>query len=413
MASVAAPPPARDKSYELWVLVWLTLANGIVAFDRLTVAFLAPYIVSDLGLSNAQVGWLAAALSGAIALSAFFGGRLADRTGKRKLLLIACTIIFSLGSGAGGLAMSFAVLFAARFVLGVAEGPMVPISQTVMAETSAPARRGMNMGIMQMVGAFGLGAMLGPIIATQIAEEYSWRVALFLSAVPGLLVAGVLWYFLKPDPARPAAAATDNGSVMEALAALLRIPNMRAALGVAALFTAWLVLQNTFLALFLVEVKGLAPTTVGGVLSMGGLAGIIGGVGLPLLSDRIGRKPVVVGATLAGLLCPIALLALPGDPVLLGGAILLGWLPLGIAPLYCATIPTESVPPALATTAVGLAMGTAELVGGVLAPSLAGPVADAYGLSSVLYICMGLAVAAALFALLLRETAPCIIAKEA
>ncbi|MCP5395427.1 MAG: MFS transporter [Sphingomonadaceae bacterium] len=399
----------RDTRYELGLLVLLTLANGVVAFDRLTVAFLAPYIVADLHLSNAQVGWLAGALSGAIALSAFFGGRLADRSGKRKAILIACTVLFSIGSGAGGLAMSFAMLFAARFLLGVAEGPMVPVSQTVMAETSAPERRGMNMGIMQMVGAFGLGAMLGPIVATQIAETQGWRVALFLSAAPGLVLAAIMFLFMKRDVPPPASVSRETGSVLEALTALLRIPNMRASLGVAALFTAWLVLQNTFLALYLTEVKGLSPTAMGGVLSMGGLAGIIGGVGLPFLSDRIGRKPVVVGATLAGIACPVALLALPGDPLLLGGAILLGWLPLGIAPLYCATIPTESVSPAMATTAVGLSMGTAELIGGVAAPALAGPVADAYGLASVLYICIALALAAAMVALFLKETAPCIV----
>ena len=63
MATIAAP---RDRGYELTLLLLLTLANGVVAFDRLTVAFLAPYIVSDLGLSNAQVGLLAGALSGMV-----------------------------------------------------------------------------------------------------------------------------------------------------------------------------------------------------------------------------------------------------------------------------------------------------------------------------------------------------------
>src|SRR5688572_15520444 len=108
MAITTAQP--RNRRYEITLLLVLTLANGVVAFDRLTVAYLAPYIVADLGISNAQLGLLAAALSGAIALSAFFGGRLADKTGKRKLILIVCTILFSLGSGAGGFAMTFLAL---------------------------------------------------------------------------------------------------------------------------------------------------------------------------------------------------------------------------------------------------------------------------------------------------------------
>lgn len=396
----------RGKGYEIALLAVLTLANGVVAFDRLAATFLSPYIVSELKLDNAQLGLLAGALSGAVALSAFLGGQLADRTGRRKALLIACTLVFSLGSAAGGFALGFATLFAARFLLGLAEGPMVPVSQTIMVETSAPARRGFNMGVMQMAGAFLLGAMAGPIVATRIADAHGWSSAFFLSAVPGLALAGLMLLLVKPD--RPVAHAAGQAppSLLGALRQLLGIANMRAALLVAALFTAWLVLQNVFLPVYLTTAKALPAATMGVVLSMGGIAGVIGGAALPLLSDRIGRRPVVIGACLAGLIAPVAILLLPPDPLLLGAAILLGWLPLGIAPLYCATIPTESVPPALATSAVGLSMGTAELLGGVVAPALAGVAADAYGLGAVLLICAGLALAAALAALLLKETAP-------
>jgi len=407
LATIAQPAP-RGRSYEIGVLLLLTLANGVVAFDRLTVAYLSPYIVADLGVSNAQLGLLAAALSGAIALSSFFGGRIADGTGRRKAILVICTVVFSIGSGAGGLAATFAVLFAARFLLGVAEGPMVPVSQTVMAETSAPERRGLAMGFMQMVGAFGIAGILGPIVATQLADSIGWRHTMFLSVLPGLLLALALVFFLKPDPKQAPPPHPDAANFIAALGQLLRIPNMCVALAIAAMFTAWLVLQNTFLAVFLTEVKGLAPTTAGTVISMGGVAGIVGGIGLPFLSDRIGRKPVMVGAAAAGICCPIGLLLLPGDPTLLGAAILLGWIPLGIAPLYCATVPTESVSPALATSAVGLSMGTAELFGGVILPPIAGGLADRFGLPSVFYICIALAVGAALAGLFLKETAPCI-----
>ena len=399
---------AITRKYTITLLLLLTLANGIVAFDRLTVSYLSPYIVADLGISNAQLGLLAAALSGAIAVTAFLGGQLADKTGKRKMILIVCTIIFSIGSGAGGLATTFIVLFAARFLLGVAEGPMVPISQIVIAENTRPEQRGVAMGFMQMVGAFGIAGVLGPIVATQLAEAYGWRLTLFISVIPGLLLALGIYFFLRPDqPPKPAAAGAKKSNIWADISTLLAIPNIRLALIIAGAITAWLVLQNTFLAVFLTDVKGLDPTTAGQVIAMGGFAGIAGGIGLPFLSDRIGRKPVMVGASLAGIGCPIALLLLPGDPVLLGTAILVGWLPLGIAPLYCATVPTESVAPVLATSAVGLAMGVAELFGGVILPPIAGRLADSFGLNSVFYICIGLALLGAFAALFLRETAPC------
>jgi sugar phosphate permease len=145
---------------------------------------------------------------------------------------------------------------------------------------------------------------------------------------------------------------------------------------------------------------------MGWVLGMGGIAGVAGGLALPALSDRFGRRPVAAIGAFAGIAAPLAVLLLPPSPILLAVAILLGWTVLGIAPLYCAVIPSESVPPALVTTAIGLSMGTAELLGGVVAPFIAGRAADGFGLSATLYLCIGCAVAAGLVCLRLEETMP-------
>lgn len=392
------------RRYELGLLALLTSANGVVGLDRLTASFLSPYIVAELHLTNTQLGLLGASLSLAVALSAFLLGRLADATGRRKAILVTATIIFSLGSALGGFAAGFGLLFLARFALGLAEGPMVPLSQAAMAAASAPQRRGFNMGLMQMAGAFLLGAMIGPVLVTRIADAYGWRAAFFLSGVPGLLLALALALFMRDGP-RPAPG-TRSEPIGRVLADLWRIRNMRLSLAIAALFSAWLMVQNVFLPVYLTQVKGLAPTTMGWVIGMGGLAGIIGGIGLPALSDRVGRRPVVAGACFAALAAPVALMLLPGEPVPLAIAILIGWLPIGMAPLFCAVIPSESVPASLVTSAIGLSMGVAELIGGVVAPFLAGQAADRFGLGATLWLCVACTLAAGLFALRLEETAP-------
>lgn len=405
MASSAAALP-RGQSTILGLLIVLTLGNGVVGFDRQAVAFLAPYIVAEMGLTNAQIGGTASALSLAIALSSFFGSQIADRSGRSRAILIGCTVLFSLLSGVSGLATTFIFLLVARFSLGLAEGPIVPISQALILKSSSPQRRGLNMGFMQMVGAFGIAGFLGPVVATQLAEAHGWRTALFLSVLPGLAVAALMVFMIKPDPKGPVVVDPHRPSMLASLGQLLKIRNMQVSLAVAGLITAWLVLQSTFLVLFLTQVKGLAPTTAGWVIGMGGWAGLIGGISLPLLSDRIGRKPALVFGALAGTIGPIALLLAPADPLVLAICVLVGWLPLGIAPLYCATVPTESVSPALATTAVGLAMGFAELFGGVILPPIAGQAADVFGLQAIFYICIGLALLASLAALFVKETAP-------
>lgn len=407
MATLAQAAP-RDRRYELTLLGVLTLGNGIVGFDRQTVAYLAPYIVADMGLSDAQLGWVASALSLGIGLAAFFGSQYADRTGVRKWLLVGCTLGFSILSGTSGLATSFALLMLARFLLGAFEGPIIPIGQTLILHHSSPQRRGLNMGFMQMVGAFGIAGTLGPIVATQLGEAYGWRTAMFLSILPGLIVAALMALFLKPDQPRPETVAPQpRGSLLSDFSQLLAIPNIRISLGIAGFFTAWLVLLTTFLVIYLTANKGLSPTIAGGTMAMFGPAAALGGVALPWLSDRIGRKPVLVLGSLLGVIGPLLIIVLPGDPVLLGAAIFVGFVPLGIGPLYCATVPTESVGPALATTAVGLTMGFAELFGGVILPPVAGVLSDAFGREAIFYLCIGLAIGTSFVALFLRETAPC------
>jgi MFS family permease len=406
MATQAAEEAKTQRNSMIALMLVLTLGNGIVGFDRQTVAFLAPFIVDDLGLTNEQIGWTASALSIAIALSSFFGSQLADRTGRRKLVLIACTLLFSLLSGVAGLALTFAVLLASRFALGLAEGPIVPVSQTMIMQASSPKWRGFNMGFMQMVGAFGIAGFLGPIVATQLGASYGWRTAMYLSIVPGLIVAALMVFLVRPDAKQAPRPTEQRRPLLTDFAELLKIPNVRASLAIAGLITAWLVIQSIFLTLFLTQVKGLETTTAGWVIGFGGIAGLVGGISFPALSDRVGRKPVLLLGSLAATLGPIAMLLLPGDPVLLSIAMALGWLPLGIAPLYCAIVPSESVSPALVTTAVGLAMGFAELFGGVIIPPIAGRAADAFGLEAVFVICIGLALASAIAALFLKETAP-------
>ena len=101
-----------------------------------------PFVQPDLGLNNTQVGMLASALSLTWACAAFGIGVVSDKTGSRKGLLIIATLAFSVCSFLSGIATSFAMLLAARLLMGAAEGGVMPISQAlVAAEVRAGAAR--------------------------------------------------------------------------------------------------------------------------------------------------------------------------------------------------------------------------------------------------------------------------------
>jgi MFS family permease len=396
-----------SRGYETAVLLILALVNGVVALDRLAVNFLSPYIIADLGLSNTQLALLSSALSGAISISGLLFAALADRTGKQKTILVCMLVAFSLMSGGAGIAISFATLFLARLALGVTEGPLVPLTQTIMGAASAPTRRGFNMGTMQIGGAFLVGAMLGPILAVQFAERIGWQATFFLSALPGLVSALLVVLFVRqPVQARSSASETATAPAeLPSIRELLRSRNLLLSMAIASLFTAWITIQNVFLPRYLTELMGYTPQTMSWMLSLSGLGGLVGGVLIPALSDRFGRKPMTVLTGFASVLVPLALLTVASAPAMLGIAFVVGGLVVGCAPLVCAIIPSESVAPGRVTTAVALSMCSAELVGGVLSPPLAGLAADAWGLRAPFYLDIILALACGLLALALKETA--------
>jgi MFS family permease len=127
---------------------------------------------------------------------------------------------------------------------------------------------------------------------------------------------------------------------------------------------------------------------------------------VPGLSDRIGRRPVVIAFNAIGIIVPLAALYFGGSPWLLGALVFVGWAASGAFPLFMATIPSETIPSHLLATAIGAVIGVGEILGGVSAPTLAGRAADLHGMQWPMYIMAGCAAAGAFFALFLRETAP-------
>ncbi|MBT2186203.1 MFS transporter [Sphingobium nicotianae] len=396
---------SASRGYEIAVLIILSLVNGVVALDRLAVNFLSPFIVADLGLSNTQLGLLSSALSGAISVSGLLIAAVADRSGRQKAVLVWMLVAFSLMSGGAGIAAGFAALFVARLLLGVTEGPLVPIAQAIMGAVSAPRRRGFNMGTMQIGGAFLIGAMAGPVVIVQVAEMIGWRHTFFGTMLPGLVIAALVALFVRqPRPPVPVAAVEGAITQLPSIRELLRSRNLLLSMAIAALFTAWLTVQNVFLPRYLTETIGHSPQTMSWLLSLAGFGGLIGGIAIPALSDRFGRRRLTIVTGFASVLVPLALLIVPGSVGLLGISLVIGSLVVGCAPLVCAIIPSESVAPGRVATAVALSMCAAELVGGVLSPPLAGWAADSFGLRSVFWLDIALALACGALALALTET---------
>ncbi|MEW7854900.1 MFS transporter [Pseudomonas chlororaphis] len=399
----------NKAGYENILLGVLFLTFGFVFFDRLALSFLFPFMADELQLSNSHLGMLSSVLALAWAVSGALVGAWSDRRGKRKPLLIVAVILFSLCSALSGLVTGFLSLLLFRGIMGLAEGPILPLSQSLMVEASSPHRRGLNMGLLQGSAAGLLGAVIGPPVLIALAEAYGWRHAFIVSLIPGLLIALLIWRYVRNDA--PPAPVTDNAPAAPVnRLALLKSRNIVLCTLISCVFLTWFVILISFTPTFLVKVRGYSPASMGTVMSCLGGAWVLWGFGVAAISDRFGRRPTLVLFSLIAACCPIALLY-ANSPLLMGVLMLLTYTGLGCFTLFMATIPAETVPREVMATALGMIMGIGELVGGFVSPTIAGFAADRFGLSIVMWISCGGALLAALLALFLKETAPAVLAR--
>jgi MFS family permease len=405
-------------TYENGLLLILGLTFGIVFVDRNALTNLMPFVVADLKLNNTQVGLLGAALSVTWAASGYVVGMLSDRAGRRKPFLVAAVVVFSLCSFLSGLAQGFGLLIAARFILGLSEGPILPISQSLMVGATSPGRRGVNAGALQAVFPNLLGNGLAPIVLVMLAQMYNWRTAFYLAGVPGLICAAMIWMFVREqtpeDRARLAAASAvkDSGAPLSSLD-LLKIRNIAVCSVISVFMVGWMVMAWVWLPLFYTKMRGIPADQMGWLMGVLGFGAVFFAFFVPWLSERFGRRPIVSLFCFIGMLVPLGALYAPNtDLWLLGAIVVIGWSASGTFALFMATIPSESVPPGYFGAAMGLIQGLGEIIGGFSSPFLSGWLADLSSLNTPMFLMIACNIVAGVTALFLKETAPAVLARR-
>ncbi|MDR2214780.1 MAG: MFS transporter [Nevskiaceae bacterium] len=407
----------HDTSYEWKIILLLSITFGLVGLDR----FILPVILGspnstmagDLGLTPEDGGALAGYLGMAWGVSAFVMGYMADKLGRRAVLVPA-VIVFSLMSVFSGMAASLTALVIFRVIMGIAEGPVASTGVAVAVEASKPERRGLNNGTFQcMISLFGMA--LGPFIATQLLENYSWHTVFMIVGGPGLVMAVLLWLVVR-EPSKLNTAATvgtaqpaANASFLDMfahrnakIAPITLICAMGGIFVIAAMLTAYLTAPVG-------AGLGLDALTAGKVFTAVGLGGCIGQFAMPAISDFIGRKLATI---LSYLLAAVALYFFTQTGPESFGTL---WTLLFFVSLFnfaalailAGPVAAEAAPPGKLASMAGFVIFAGEFVGGGLAPIIASSIAKGqYGLKGALYFAATGLVIGFFVAMFLKETAP-------
>src|SRR5438094_2953653 len=220
-SSPSAPSnQAAVPRYSYYALSVLTLVNFLNYIDRQVLPAVAPSMRAELGLSQAEIGFMEDALLISFTVLALLFGRLGDRYSRTKLMAIAA-VVWSIATALTAITdhapwlppgVSFRIpvlhltvvlsgvalaLCAIRALVGIGESSYSTITPTLIADYFPPHRRATALGIFQ--AAIPMGFALGYVAGGVLAHFFGWRAAFMIVGLPGLITAVVVWRLNEPE----------------------------------------------------------------------------------------------------------------------------------------------------------------------------------------------------------------------
>jgi len=187
-----------DKRYMWVVLAILFLINMVNYMDRFIMSILVEPVRKEFGLSDTEAGLLTglgfALVYGLLILPV---ARLSDRFCRNRLLALAVAA-WSVLTTLCGAATSFTTLLLARAGVGVGEAAGLPASHSLASDFFPSRQRAMALAVIGLGGT--VGSTLGLLIGGVVSQHYGWRHAFFAAGLPGIVLALVVFLFLREPP---------------------------------------------------------------------------------------------------------------------------------------------------------------------------------------------------------------------
>ncbi|PRA05332.1 MULTISPECIES: MFS transporter [Paenibacillus] len=340
-------------------------------FDAMEVgmiSFIVAALAKEWSLSPGQVGVLTSINSIGMALGALLAGALADRFG-RKAILMWTLLIFTIASGLSALATGFAVLCALRLVAGIGLGGELPVASTLVSESMPTAERGRAVVLLESFWAGGW--IVSALIANFVIPEYGWRIAFAIGALPAFY-ALYLRRAIQDPPRYKNHAKLHKITFREKVATVWSAPHRRTTL---MLWILWFTVIFSYYGMFLwlpsvVMAKGFTLVKSFQYVLIMTIAQLPGYFTAAYFIERYGRKFVLVVYLTLTACSAIAFGLATTEATILAAGICLSFFNLGAWGGLYAYSP-ELYPTSVRSTGVGLATSVGR-IGGVLAPLMVG-----------------------------------------
>jgi len=351
-------------NYPTRILFVISLAHMVNDLALVVIPPLLPLISLEFHLSHTQAGLILSSLSLTQVIVQPFFGALADKLGRRKLLMALGLTWFTTLLSLVGVAQHYILILILVFLAGLGTSFYHPLSTSFLSASFIKSR-GRAFGIHGVGG--GLGSFIAPILMGSLAAMWGWRNSIFIMLIPGVLISLLLYLIVKENGAESKA----GGRLMSVITlpvitlVTIRIFSNACYSGLVA-----------FLPTYFVE-GGFSIAIAGAYTAILFASGAVGQLAGGWLSDRFGRK-LIIGLTnaLAGLFLFLFTVSRGFSSLIFlvcVGSFLFATWPVAFA------FTADLTPKDLVATATGVMFGLGAC-GNVIGPYLAGQLADAFNI---------------------------------
>ena len=390
MNTAVATPAATPRSFKD---VWLISAgHAFTHWYTATFYILLPLIGKELGLSYTEIGLIMTTQHVIGAISNLPGGMVVDMVGKKGYLMATSLFWVGFPYALMSLTHSYWMLLLCVTLVGIGNNLWHPAAITTLAYRY-PDRKGLALAYHGMGGNIADG--LAPLVVGALLVWFSWRTVVVINVVPGLIMASMILVMLgaftmSSSSDHVNARGNKSGGVKKYLRDFASLLGNRA-LMLVSIGSAFRTMTQTglltFLPVYLAYELDYSPFVVGVCMAVMQIAGFaaspIGGH----LSDRMGRKRIVMASMVLSCVM-IAFMAAAGKSFLFVAFIAaVGFFLYAMRPVLQAWA-VEATPKELAGSGVGLQFGI-QHIGAAIAPALFGMIADAYDIYTAFYFLAG------------------------